>query len=108
VVRYAFFRNPAIPIRFPDGSWVDRPAEYFGEQVYDSFLGDCYNPIAMAQLNDHNRKDDNLLGKLMVDVNLLKNLKWTTNLGLDYRNSYTRRFNPTWGTFHRINAKKLS
>ncbi|HBI81761.1 MAG TPA: TonB-dependent receptor [Bacteroidales bacterium] len=105
VVRYAFFRNPAIPIRFPDGSWVDRPAEYFGEQVYDSFLGDGYNPIAMAQLNDHNRKDDNLLGKLMVDVNLLKNLKWTTNLGLDYRNSYTRRFNPTWGTFNRINAK---
>jgi len=104
VIRYAFFRNPAIPIRYPDGSWVDRPAEYFGEQVYDSFLGDGYNPIGMAQLNDHNRQDDNLLGKLMVDVNLLKDLKWTTNLGIDYRNSYTRRFNPTWGTFNRINA----
>ncbi len=105
VVRYAFFRNPAIPIKFPDGTWVDRPAEYFGNQVYDSFLGDGYNPIGMAQLNDHNRKDDNLLGKWMLEARLTDNLKWTTNAGLDYRNSYTRRFNPTWGTFNRINAK---
>ncbi|MEW6135175.1 MAG: TonB-dependent receptor [Bacteroidota bacterium] len=105
VVRYAFFRNPAIPIKFPDGTWVDRPAEYFGNQVYDSFLGDGYNPIGMAQLNDHNRKEDNLLAKWLLDVNFAKDLKWTTNAGLDYRNSYTRRFNPTWGTFNRINAK---
>jgi TonB-linked SusC/RagA family outer membrane protein len=105
VVRYAFFRNPAIPIKFPDGTWVDRPAEYFGNQVYDSFLGDGYNPLGMAQLNDHNRKEDNLLAKWLLDVNFAKDLKWTTNAGLDYRNSYTRRFNPTWGTFNRINAK---
>ena len=105
VVRYAFFRNPAIPIKFPDGTWVDRPAEFFGNQVYDSFLGDGYNPIGMAQLNDHNRQDDNLLGKYMLEINFTDLLKWTTNAGLDYRNSYTRRFNPTWGTFNRINAK---
>lgn len=59
----------------------------------------------MAQLNDHNRKEDNLLAKWLLDVNFAKDLKWTTNAGLDYRNSYTRRFNPTWGTFNRINAK---
>ncbi|MGC8864968.1 MAG: SusC/RagA family TonB-linked outer membrane protein [Bacteroidales bacterium] len=105
VVRYAFFRNPAIPIKFPNGTWVDRPAEYFGNQVYDSFLGDGYNPMGMAQLNDHNRKDDNLLGKYMLEISFPSQLKWTTNAGLDYRNSYTRRFNPTWGTFNRINAK---
>ena len=29
VVRYAFFRNPAIPIRFADGIFVDRPAGIF-------------------------------------------------------------------------------
>ncbi len=105
VVRYAFFRNPAIPIRFPDGTFVDRPAEYFGAQKYDSFLGDGYNPIGMAALNENNRKDDNYLGKAYFTAKITKELKFTTNLGLDYRNSYSRRFNPTWGTMDRINAK---
>jgi len=105
VVRYAFFRTPAIPIRFPDGTFVDRPAEYFGDQKYDSFLGDGYNPIGMAALNDNNRKDDNYLGKAYFTAEITKNLKFTTNLGIDYRNSFSRRFDPTWGTLNRINAK---
>ncbi len=105
VIRYAFFRNPAIPIRFPDGTFVDRPAEYFGAQKYDSFLGDGYNPIGMAALNENNRKDDNYLGKAYFTAKITKELNFTTNLGLDYRNSYSRRFDPTWGTMDRINAK---
>ncbi len=104
VVRYAFFRNPAIPIRFPDGTFVDRPSEYFGAQIYDSFLGDGYNPIGMEAYNDNNRKDDSYLGKVYFTVKIAKGLKFTTNVGLDYRNSNTRRFNATWGTFNRINA----
>ncbi|MFA5816586.1 MAG: TonB-dependent receptor [Bacteroidales bacterium] len=105
VVRYAFFRNPAIPIRFADGTYVDRPAGYFGRQVYDSFLGDGYNPIGMSALNDNNRKDDSYLGKAFFTAKLTDKLKFTTNLGMDYRNSYSRRFSPTWGTLDRINAK---
>ncbi len=105
VVRYAFFRNPAIPVRFEDGTYVDRPAEYFGSQVYDSYLGDGYNPIGMSDYNDNNRKDDSYLGKAFFMTKLTKNLKFTTNLGMDYRNSNSRRFNPTWGTLNRINAK---
>ncbi len=105
VVRYAFFRNPAIPIRFPDGTFVDRPAEYFGAQKFDSFLGDGYNPIGMAALNDNNRKDDNYLGKAYFIAKINDKLKFTTNMGMDYRNSYSRRFTPTWGTLDRINAK---
>jgi len=105
VVRYAFFRNPAIPVRFEDGRYVDRPAEYFGSQIYDSFLGDGYNPIGMADYNDNNRKDDNYLGKVYFIAKITDKLKFTTNLGMDYRNSNTRRFNPTWGTLNRINAR---
>ena len=105
VVRYAFFRNPAIPIRFPDGTFVDRPAEFFGAQKYDSFLGDGYNPIGMTELNDNNRKDDSYMGKAYFIAKLTPELKFTTNLGVDYRNSYSRRFSPTWGTLDRINAK---
>lgn len=105
VVRYAFFRNPAIPIRFEDGRFVDRPAEYFGAQKYDSFLGDGYNPIGMSALNDNNRKDDSYMGKAYFIAKITPELKFTTNVGIDYRNSYSRRFSPTWGTLDRINAK---
>ena len=104
VIRYAFFRNPAIPIRFPNGTFVDRPAEYFGRQVFDSFLGDGYNPIGMSYYNDNNRKDDSYLGKVYFTAELTKKLKFTTNFGMDYRNSFSRRFNPTWGTLNRIDA----
>jgi len=104
VIRYAFFRNPAIPIRFPNGTYVDRPAEYFGRQVFDSFLGDGYNPIGMSYYNDNNRKDDSYLGKVYFTAELTKKLKFTTNFGMDYRNSFSRRFNPTWGTLNRIDA----
>ena len=105
VVRYAFFRNPAIPVRFEDGRFVDRPAEYFGAQKYDSFLGDGYNPIGMSALNDNNRKDDSYMGKAYFIAKITPELKFTTNAGIDYRNSFSRRFSPTWGTLDRINAK---
>ena len=105
VIRYAFFRNPAIPIRFDDGTFIDRPAEYFGAQKFDSFLGDGYNPIGMSDKNDNNRKDDSYLGKAYFIAKITPELKFTTNVGVDYRNSYSRRFSPTWGTLNRINAK---
>ena len=105
VVRYAFFRNPAIPVRFEDGRYVDRPAEYFGEQAFDSFLGDGYNPVGMADYNDNNRKDDNFLGKVNIIIKPTNGLTFTTNYGLDYRNSIGRQFSRTWGTLNRINAR---
>ncbi|MDY0027260.1 MAG: SusC/RagA family TonB-linked outer membrane protein, partial [Lentimicrobium sp.] len=104
VIRYALFRNPAIPVKFDDGRYVDRPAEYFGAQIYDSFLGDGYNPIGMADYNDNTRRDDSYLGKAYLTAKITKQLKFTTNIGMDYRNSNSRRFNLTWGTLNRINA----
>lgn len=105
VVRYAFFRNPAIPVRFPDGRFVDRPAEYYGAQVYDSYLGDGYNPVGMAELNDNNTKSDSYLGKAYLKAQINNEFSVTANYGIDYRNSYSRRFSPTWGTDNRINAR---
>lgn len=109
VVRYAFFRNPAIPVQFNDGTYVDRPAEYFEAQKFDSFLGDGYNPIGMAAYIDNNRKDESFLGKAYIRVKLYKNLTFTSNFGMDYRNSKIRRFDRTWGTENRIsNPNSLS
>ena len=111
VIRYAFFRTPAIPIKFPngtpgipDGTYVDLPSEYFGDQKFNTFLGDGYNPIGMAAKNDNNQKDDSYLGKAYFIAKITNNLKFTTNVGLDYRNSFNRRFSPTWGTLNRING----
>jgi len=110
VVRYAFFRNPAIPIFFADGTtYVDRPAEYFGAQIYDSFLGDGYSPIGMAAYNENNQRDDNYLGKAYFKAKIFTGLSFTTNFGMDYRNSNSRRFDRTWGTESRIgNPNSLS
>jgi TonB-linked SusC/RagA family outer membrane protein len=105
VVRYAFFRNPGIPVRFADGTFVDRPSEFFGNQMFDSFLGDGYNPIGMTANNDNNRSDDSYLGKAYFTAKISSKLKFTTNLGIDYRNTIMRKFSPTWGTLSRINAK---
>ena len=113
VIRYAFFRNPAIPVRFDDGTFVDRPAEYFAQaygvpltdaQKFDSFLGDGYSPIGMAYKNDNKTKDESYLGKTYFIAKITKELKFTTNFGMDYRNSNSRHFTPTWGTNSRINS----
>ena len=104
VVRYAFFRNPAIPIRFPDGTYVDLPSEYFGAQKFNSFLGDGYNPIGMSAYNDNNRKDNSIMGKVYFIAKITPELKFTTNAGLDYNNANSRQFYPTWGTLNRVSA----
>ena len=111
VIRYAFFRTPGIPIRFPngtpgipDGTFVDLPSEYFGDQNYNTFLGDGYNPIGMAAKNDNNEKDNSYLGKAYFIAKITNDLKFTTNVGLDYRNAFTRRFSPSWGTLNRVNG----
>ena len=104
VVRYAFFRNPAIPIQFPNGTYVDLPSEYFGAQKFNSFLGDGYNPIGMSAHYDNNRKDNSFMGKVYFIAKITPELKFTTNAGLDYNNSNSRQFNPTWGTLNRINS----
>ena len=104
VVRYAFFRNPAIPVKFDDGTYVDRPSEYFGNPVFDSFLGDGYNPIGMADYNENNRNDKSYLGKAYLTAKITEKLKFTTNVGLDNRNTDTRRFNRSWGTSNRVNG----
>lgn len=111
VIRYAYFRTPGIPIRFADGHYVDLPSEYFKDPVtnqsdtkFDTFLGDGYNPIGMADYSENNRKDDSFLGKVNLILKPTKGLTFTTNFGMDYRNSIARRFSRTWGTLNRINA----
>lgn len=104
VVRYALFRNPAIPVYDADGNYVDSPSEYYGDALYNSFFGNGYSPEGLAEYTDRTNRTKTLLATGNVVVNFTDNIFWKTTMGLDYRNNDFRRWNRTWGTEGRINA----
>lgn len=97
VVRYAFFRVPAISIQDASGNFIDKPDDF-------QFFGDGYNPVGMLAYNNNERLTSRLFGKFFVEIDLLKNLKFTSNVGVDYSKQNQRRFDRTWGTGDRING----
>lgn len=103
VVRYAMFRNPNIPIRDTNGNFVDLPSVYFGNSIYDTFFGDGYNPVGLAEYTDRNRRDVMVFGKLNLTFKLPFGLKWTNNFGVDYKGSDYKVYNRSWGDGNRIN-----
>ncbi len=103
VVRYAMFRNPNIPIYNADGSFVDLPSIYFGNSIYDTFFGDSYNPVGLAENTDRHRRDMLVFGKLNLTFTLPWGIKWINNLGADYKGSSYKIYNRSWGDDNRIN-----
>lgn len=103
VVRYAYMRNPAIPVYDQNGKFVDKPSEYFGHAMYDTFFGEGYNPLGVAEMADRKRDETTVLSKINVEVKLPYNSIWNTNFGIDYKKSELNAYNQTWGTNDRIN-----
>lgn len=103
VVRYAMFRNPAIPIRDANGNYVDKPSRYFGDSIYDTFFGDGYNPVALAEYTDMNTRTKTLFAKVNANIILPWGLNLNTNFGVDYINSEDKTYNRSWGDDDRIN-----
>jgi TonB-dependent starch-binding outer membrane protein SusC len=96
VIRYAFFRSPAIPIYDNNGEYVDLPDT-------PEFFGDGYSPVGLAN-NTHNvNKDVQILGDINAKIDFTENLSFSTKFGIDNNNYKRRRFNKTWGTGNRIN-----
>jgi TonB-linked SusC/RagA family outer membrane protein len=104
VVRYAFFRNPAIPTYDANGGYVDKPSEYFGASIYDTFFGDGYNPVALANITDMTYKTKSLLFSTNILIKLPRNFSLKAVAGVDYATTTSRFFYETWGTLNRINA----
>ena len=104
VVRYALFRNPAIPVYDQNGNYVDMPGEYYGNGAYNSFFGDGYSPEGLTEYTYRSNKTKTLLATGNIIINFTKNLFWKTTLGLDYRYNTYRLYNKTWGTADRIHA----
>lgn len=104
VVRYAFFRNPAIPVYDSEGNYVDLPSEYYGNSSYNTFFGDGYSPEGLIDNTDRTSKTKSLLATGNILINFTKNVFLNTTAGVDYRDYTLRVFNPTWGSNNRINS----
>lgn len=104
VVRYALFRNPAIPVFNSEGSYVDLPSEYYGNPVYNSFFGDGYSPEGLTANTDMARKNKTLLSSANAVVQFRPNLFLKTTAGVEYNQVEQRKYFKTWGTANRINS----
>jgi TonB-dependent starch-binding outer membrane protein SusC len=96
VVRYAFFRTPAIPVRNENGDFVDLPAN-------QHLFGDGYNPVGLAYKMNNNILQNRYFGDVNLQITLLPQLHFNTVLGMDRTDIANRRFNENWGTNSRIN-----
>lgn len=91
VVRYAYFRSPAIPIYDSTGNFVDKPDLF-------NFFGDGYNPVGMLAYNQNKKITDRLFGKFYVILKPIEGLTITSNFGIDFTSQNQRRFDRNWGT----------
>jgi TonB-dependent starch-binding outer membrane protein SusC len=96
VIRYAFFRSPAIPIRDKIGEYVDLPDN-------PEFFGDGYNPVGLANNMYNIKKDVQILGDVNFKVDFSEHISFSSKFGVDNNSNNKRRFNKTWGTNDRIN-----
>ncbi len=103
VVRYAMFRNPAIPIYNAAGGYVDKPSTYFGGSIYDTFFGDGYSPEGLAENTDRERDIKTVFAKFNARFNLPQDFFINTNFGVDYRDYQQKIYNVCWGDDNRIN-----
>lgn len=97
VIRYAYFRTPAIPVYDDNGNFTDKPERF-------DLFGDGYNPVGMLAYNQNRKKEDRVFGKFYLNIEPIKDVHFITNFGIDISNYNRRRFDRTWGTDNRING----
>jgi TonB-dependent starch-binding outer membrane protein SusC len=96
VIRYAFFRTPAIPIYDANGEFTDKPERF-------DLFGDGYSPVGMLAYNNNKQISNRLFGKFFIELTPIKDFKFTSNVGVDFTSGNQRRFDRNWGTANRIN-----
>lgn len=90
IIRYTYLRPSALPIRNPNGEYADIPE-------YPNFYGDAYNPIGLAEYRSDVRKTFRVFGNAYLDWDILKTLKFKTDVGVDISINDNRRFDRNWG-----------
>jgi TonB-linked SusC/RagA family outer membrane protein len=97
VIRYALFRDPAIPIKNADGSYSDLPQ-------YPNFFGDGYNPVAMTNYADNIEKQYRYFGNVFAEYKIFKNLIFKSDFGGDVWIRQDHTFSSNYGTNLRVNS----
>ncbi|MBS1490340.1 MAG: TonB-dependent receptor [Bacteroidetes bacterium] len=96
VLRYAYFRSPAVPVYDSTGNFVDKPDRY-------DLFGDGYNPVGMLAYNQNRLKADRIFGRYFITLTPIEGLTFTSSIGVDLISQNHRRFDRNWGTGLRIN-----
>lgn len=94
VVRSAIFQPPTIPVYNDDGTYAGP-----GENE-----GDAQNPLGMADRSDKTSANNKLFGNIFASYDIIKGLKFRSNLGLNVYSLQTIDFDPT---FSEGNANRL-
>jgi TonB-dependent starch-binding outer membrane protein SusC len=96
VVRYALFRDPAIPVYASPGVYSDLPQ-------YPGFFGDGYNPVGLANNTSNIEKQFRGFGDVFAEYKILKNLIFKSDFGGDVLVTQNKTFDLNWGTNGRVN-----
>jgi len=97
ITSLALTQSPAVPVRFPDGSWG-------GPITNDQFLE---NPVAKAMIREANTNRFKLFGNVFADVKLTKFLTFTTKVGIDMGNRNNYGFLPTYQMGKLVNEQNM-
>jgi len=96
VIRYALFRDPAIPIYNSPGVYSDLP-------TYPGFFGDGYNPVGLANNTNNVERQFRGFGDVFAEYKLLPGLIFKSDFGGDVFVTQDKTFAFNWGTDGRIN-----
>jgi len=96
VVRYALFRDPAIPVYASPGVYSDLPQ-------YPGFFGDGYNPVGLANNTNNVEKQFRGFGDVFAEYKVAPNLFFKSDFGGDVFVTRDKTFFLNWGTGGRIN-----
>ncbi len=96
VVRYALFRDPAIPVYASPGVYSDLPQ-------YPGFFGDGYNPVGLANNTNNVEKQFRGFGDVYAEYKIAPNLFFKSDFGGDVFVTRDKTFFMNWGTGGRIN-----
>jgi TonB-linked SusC/RagA family outer membrane protein len=96
VIRYALFRDPAIPIYSSPGVYSDLP-------TYPGFFGDGYNPVGLANNTSNIERQFRGFGDVFAEYKILHDLVFKTDFGGDVFVTQDKTFDLNWGTDGRIN-----
>ena len=102
---YGYFANPILSARFtPPTNPVYNPDGTYNLEMFTS-TGTNFNPVAIQNVNLRKSVFTKILSSAAIEYNVAKNLRFTSNLGIDYNNYDEIEYrNPDFGDGNNFSA----